>query len=111
VEVSVRGDFKSFKEAVMRNKTIVKAVALFVCLAFIGLSVPGLLAADKKAAKIDARSFLQKPFMVLASIFPGLIPIFDINPEKIPAPSGNSDSGAIVKPTGEIKPGRPSGEE
>ncbi|MDW7761260.1 MAG: hypothetical protein SCM96_11570 [Acidobacteriota bacterium] len=95
----------------MRNKTIVKAVALFVCLAFIGLSVPGLLAADKKAAKIDARSFLQKPFMMLASIFPGLIPIFDINPDKTQAPSDNFGKGAIVKPTGEIRPGKPSGED
>lgn len=95
----------------MRNKNIVKAAALFVCLAFIGLSVPGLLAADKKTAKIEARTFLQKPFMMLASIFPGLIPIFDNNPDKIQASSDSSGSGAIVKPTGEIKPGKPSGEE
>ena len=96
----------------MKNKKIVKAVALFVCLAFIGLSVPGLLAADKKAAKIDARQFFLKPFLMLASIFPGLIPVVDFSPGKITAPSDNTGSEAIVKPTGDIRPpGKPSGED
>ncbi len=87
----------------MRKSFIVKAVALALCLVFVGVSASGLFAAEKRVTKIDARLLLQRPFQFLISIFPALGSVF--GPNKTPLSSGNS---SVVKPTGELVTGRPS---
>ena len=91
----------------MRKRFFVRAVALMVCLVFIGLSASGLFAADKKSSRFDARLLLRKPIQFLVSIFPGFDSIFNIHKKQIL--SGNdSGSTGTVKPTGELVSGRPS---
>ena len=87
----------------MRKSFIVKAVALALCLVFVGVSASGLFAAEKRVTKIDARLLLQRPFQFLISIFPALGSVF--GPNKTPLSSGNS---SVVKPTGDLVIARPS---
>lgn len=89
----------------MRKSFIAKAVALALCLVFVGISASGLFAAEKRVSKIDARLLLQRPVQFLISVFPALGSVF--NSRKTPINSG-SGSSSIVKPTGELVIGRPS---
>ncbi len=89
----------------MRKSFIAKAVALALCLVFVGVSASGLFAADKRVSKIDARLLLQRPVQFLISVFPALGSIFNVR--RTPANSGDSSS-PVVKPTGDLVIGRPS---
>ncbi len=89
----------------MRKSFIAKAVALALCLVFVGVSASGLFAADKRVSKIDARLLLQRPVQFLISVFPALGSVFNVR--RTPANSGDSSS-PVVKPTGELVSGRPS---
>ena len=88
----------------MRKSFIAKAVALALCLVFVGISASGLFAAEKRVSKIDARLLLQRPFQFLISVFPALGSAFTPNKQ---LNSGNSSS-SIVKPTGDLVIARPS---
>lgn len=89
----------------MRKSFIAKAVALALCLVFVGISASGLFAAEKRVSKIDARLLLQRPVQFLISVFPALGSVFSVR--RTPTNSGDSSS-PIVKPTGELVSGRPS---
>ncbi len=89
----------------MRKNFVAKAVALALCLVFIGVSAAGLFAAEKRVSKIDARLLLQRPVQFLISVFPALGSVFNLR--KTPINSGDSSS-SIVKPTGDLVIGRPS---
>jgi hypothetical protein len=89
----------------MRKSFIAKTVALALCLVFVGISVSGLFAAEKRVSKIDARLLLQRPLQFLISVFPALGSVF--NPRKTSIVSGDSSS-SIIKPTGDLVIGRPS---
>ncbi len=89
----------------MRKSFIAKAVALALCLVFVGISASGLFAAEKRVSRVDARLLLQRPFQFLISVFPALGSVFNIN--KTPLNTGNN-SGSIVKPTGDLVIARPS---
>lgn len=89
----------------MRKSFIAKAVALALCLVFVGVSASGLFAAEKRVSKIDVRLLLQRPYQFLISVFPALGSVF--NPSKTPLNSGNSSS-SVVKPTGDLVIARPS---
>ena len=91
----------------MQKRFFVRAVALMVCLVFIGLSASGLFAADKKSFRIDARLLLRKPIQFLVSIFPDFDSIFNIHKKQILSGSDSGSTGT-VKPTGELLSGRPS---
>lgn len=89
----------------MRKTFIVRAVALVVCLVFIGLSASGLFAADRKSTKVEGRQLLRRPVQFLVSLLPVFDSIFN-NHRKVVV---SSDSGSmVVKPTGELAGGRPS---
>lgn len=89
----------------MRKSFVTKAVALALCLVFVGISASGLLAAEKRVSKIDARLLFQRPVQFLISVFPALGSVFSIHKRQI----GSVDtSSSIVKPTGELASGRPS---
>jgi len=90
----------------MRKTFIVKAVALVVCLVFIGLSASGLFAADRKSVKVEGRQLLRKPVQFLVSLLPVFESIFN-NHRKVVVSSSDSSS-MVVKPTGELAGGRPS---
>lgn len=89
----------------MRKNFVAKAVALALCLVFVGISASGLFAAEKRVSKIDARLLLQRPVQFLISIFPALGSVFNVR--RTPINSGDSSS-SVVKPTGELVSGRPS---
>ncbi len=89
----------------MRKGFIAKAIALALCLVFVGISASGLFAAEKRVSKIDARLLLQRPVQFLISIFPALGSVF--NHRKTPINSGDNSS-SVIKPTGELASGRPS---
>ncbi len=89
----------------MRKSFIAKAVALALCLVFVGISASGLFAAEKRVSKIDARLLLQRPVQFLISVFPALGSVF--NSHRNPIITGSSSS-SVVKPTGELVSGRPS---
>ncbi len=89
----------------MRKSFIAKAVALALCLVFVGISASGLFAAEKRVSRIDARLLLQRPVQFLISIFPALGSVFNVR--RTPTNSGDSSS-PVVKPTGELVSGRPS---
>lgn len=89
----------------MRKTFIAKAIALALCLVVVGISASGLLAAEKRGSKIDARLLFQRPVQFLISVFPALGSVFSIHKRQI----GSVDtSSSIVKPTGELASGRPS---
>jgi hypothetical protein len=89
----------------MRKNFVTKAVALALCLVFVGISASGLLAAEKRVSKIDVRLLFQRPVQFLISVFPALGSVFSIHKRQI----GSVDtSSSIVKPTGELASGRPS---
>jgi hypothetical protein len=89
----------------MRKNFVAKAVALALCLVFVGISASGLFAAEKRVSKIDARLLLQRPVQFLISIFPALGSVFNVR--RTPINSGDSSS-SVVKPTGDLVIGRPS---
>lgn len=89
----------------MRKNFVAKAVALALCLVFVGISASGLFAAEKRVSKIDARLLFQRPVQFLISIFPALGSVFNVR--RTPINSGDSSS-SVVKPTGELVSGRPS---
>jgi hypothetical protein len=89
----------------MRKNFVTKAVALALCLVFVGISASGLLAAEKRVSKIDVRLLFQRPVQFLISVFPALGSVFSIHKRQI----GSVDtSSSIVKPTGDLVIGRPS---
>lgn len=86
----------------MRKRLIARAAALALCFVFVGITASGMLAAEKRSAKLDGRLFLQRPVHFLVSIFPGLGSIL-ISQKKIATPSSS-----VIKPTGDLVIGRPS---
>ena len=94
----------------MRKKFFIKSVALVVCLVIIGISASGLLAAEKRTAKVDARLLFQRPIEFLISVFPALNSFLNFE-NKAGLIGNSSDSSEIVKPTGRLVTGRPSDED
>jgi hypothetical protein len=89
----------------MRKKFFAKSVALVICLAIMGITASGILAAEKRTTKIDARLIFQNPVHFLISFFPALNSLFnfDRNNGMI---SNTSDSSDVTKPTGELDKGK-----
>jgi len=61
----------------MRKRLISKTVAVFLCLSFIALTVPGLNSAEKRSRGVDFRLLLKKPMAMLSSISSFFTSIFD----------------------------------
>jgi hypothetical protein len=61
----------------MRKRIISKTVALFLCLSFVALTVPGLNSAEKRSHGVDFRLLLKKPMAMLSSISSFFTSIFD----------------------------------
>lgn len=85
----------------MRKKGISRIVAVFVCLAFLGITASGLMAAPDKAPRLSARLLFKKPVQFLVAVFPALQSLFP--EETLQADESATDTDQVVKPTGEIK--------
>ncbi len=82
----------------MAKKSWIKAVALLLCFAFVSLSVPNLVSAERKAPKFDVRVLWEKPLSLFASLFSFLT----VDHHRNTVIRNSSDLSGIVVPTGDI---------
>ena len=59
----------------MSKKALIKIVAVVVCFAFIGLTLPGMVDAKPKVKKINITKILKKPASFISSLL-GIVPIY-----------------------------------
>ncbi len=81
-----------------------KIVAVVLCVVFAGVAASGLLAAEKKSVRVNAREMVKNPAKVLGTLLPILK-----GGAKVQVPSLEANTGKlIVKPTEEIVIPKPS---
>lgn len=61
----------------MYKKTIMKVLAIIVCLCILSLSVPNAIAAERDVKKFDFKVFVKRSATMFYSLFPLLSPILD----------------------------------
>jgi hypothetical protein len=84
----------------MISKKILRVTAILVCLGFITLTISGVaLAAEKKVQRPDVRTLLQKPIVLLNSLFN----LFLSADQKASRDGEKASSGATIKITGNLK--------
>ncbi|MCR4395520.1 MAG: hypothetical protein NUW07_02155 [Candidatus Saccharicenans sp.] len=88
------------------RKSLIKVVAILVCLIFTISLVPAMYAAEKRISK-DDRLILQKPLTLLVSIFPFLGSVIDTGSKS----STSTTVKKSLKPTAEIQVGAKPGNE
>jgi hypothetical protein len=92
----------------MRKRNLQKAVVLFICFVFLGLSASGLWAADQKQTHSSFRLILKAPVQFLVNLFPWLRNLLNPDdPGQLQPPSTNSVN--TIKTTATIKSVRLSG--
>ena len=93
----------------MRKKTLFKLTALFICIGFLSLTVPGFAAVDKKAPRSSAKAFLKSPIEVATSFFDFVRDFFRPD-KKVDSKNENQKNNTpIARPTGELDSDKPSG--
>jgi hypothetical protein len=94
----------------MRKRNLQKAVVLFMCFAFLGLSASGLWAADQKQAHTTLRVILKAPVSFLANIFPWLRSLLNPDyPGQVQPPATTTVN--TIRTTADITILRPSGRD
>lgn len=82
---------------ILKKNSFLKAVAVVACLSIISLSFPGVVqAADKKAHRAYFKTFLERPMLLMYSIFPYLSSIFIPGEKSDQFSKDSSNSGGIV---------------
>ena len=85
----------------MISKKTLRVLAILACLGFITFTFSGVaLAAEKKVQRPDVRTLLQKPIVLLNSLF-NLFLNSDLKAKK--GDSEKASSGATIKITGNLK--------
>ncbi|MGB8951695.1 MAG: hypothetical protein WCC06_03400 [Candidatus Aminicenantales bacterium] len=93
----------------MPKKFFVKATAIFICVGFLMLAVPGLNSAEKKASKTNVPVLLKEFGLFPFSFFPSISVIFDTgSKETVEKSVIDSSTSTKAKPTGDLVIGRPS---
>lgn len=85
----------------MISKKLKRLIAVMVCLGFITLTFSGVaLAVEKKVQKVDMKTFLKTPGLLLNSLLNVLL---SPNPKARGGSSEKSNSDSKIKITGNIK--------
>ncbi len=84
----------------MRKKTFLKAVAIFVCLSILMLSVPGAIASEKTVKKTYTRNL----FVRTIAMFSSFLPFLNLNTKGDTSSEtvSNDDSSQKIKITGTL---------
>lgn len=92
----------------MRNNTLSKSVALFVCLVILGVAASGLFAAPKRTTYAELRMTLMKHVYSVVSWLP-YFEAYSYNQDRGQDTSikANARNSNAVKPTGDIRVVRP----
>jgi hypothetical protein len=93
----------------MRKRNLQKAVVLFMCFAFLGLSASGLWAADQKQAPSTFRVILKAPVHFLANFFPWLRSLLNPDYGQVQPPATTSVN--TIRTAADITILRPSGKD
>ena len=92
----------------MRKRTLQKAVVLFVCFMFLGLSSPGLMAATTESETFNPTLILKVPVQFLVSLFPFLLDLL-MNDDPVQTQPTSTGPAWTIEATGTIKAIRLSG--
>ena len=84
------------------KKSYFKAIAVFLCFAFMMMAVPNLNA-GKKASKIDLRLLIKQPGLLISYLFP----ILGDNGRSVSV-SKSAPRFSKVRPTGDVPIAKPS---